>query len=43
MDKFGEKIESIRPIINYAKDKMIDEGVFREVKDMAKKMRDYMK
>ncbi|MDP4007255.1 MAG: diadenosine tetraphosphate hydrolase [bacterium] len=43
MDKFGVKIESIRPIINYAKENMVNEDVSREVKDMVKKMRDYMK
>jgi diadenosine tetraphosphate (Ap4A) HIT family hydrolase len=42
MDQFGVKIESIRPIVNYAKENMINEDVFRDVKDMARKMKDYM-
>ncbi|OGZ19423.1 MAG: hypothetical protein A3F95_03020 [Candidatus Nealsonbacteria bacterium RIFCSPLOWO2_12_FULL_39_31] len=43
MEKFGEKIESIRPIIDYAKENMVNEKVFKEVRDMVKKMREYMK
>lgn len=43
MDKFGVKIESIRPIINYTKENMINEDVFREVKDMARERKEYMK
>ncbi|MCP6726840.1 MAG: diadenosine tetraphosphate hydrolase [Patescibacteria group bacterium] len=43
MNKFGEKIESIRPIINYAKENMANEKVLSEVKEMVKQMRDYMK
>ena len=42
MDQFGQKIESIRPIINYAKENMVNEDVSGEVKDMVKKMADYM-
>ena len=43
MNKFGEKIESIRPMINYAKENMANEEISDEVKDMVKQMRDYMK
>lgn len=43
MDKFGVKIESIRPIIQYAKENMADENTIQEVKDMVRKMADYMK
>ncbi len=43
MNKFGEKIESIRPIIDHARSSMVNDGVFEEIKDMVRKMRDYMK
>ncbi|MBU2539589.1 diadenosine tetraphosphate hydrolase [Patescibacteria group bacterium] len=43
MNKFGNKVESIRPIINHAKENMVNDEVFLEVKDIVKKMRDYMK
>lgn len=43
MNKFGEKIESIRPIIDYARSSMVNEEVFKEIKGMVRKMRDYMK
>lgn len=42
MEKFGKKIESIRPIISYAKENMTDDKTAREVKDMVRKMKDYM-
>ena len=42
MGKFGQKIESVRPIIDYAKENMINENISLEVKDMVKKMADYM-
>ena len=42
MEKFGRKSESIRPIINYAKENMVTKEVFKEVKDMVKKMKKYM-
>ncbi len=42
MNEFGSKIESIRPIINYAKNNMVNEDVFEEVKDMVGKMKEYM-
>lgn len=43
MEQFGRKIESVRPIINYAKENMANEETFRQVKESAAKMRDYMK
>ena len=43
MEQFGRKIESVRPIINYAKENMANEEVFQQVKESAAKMRDYMK
>ena len=42
MDKFGKKIESIRPIIIYARENMTNEEVFSKVKEMVKKMKEYM-
>ncbi len=42
MNEFGGKIESVRPIINYAKSNMVNDEVFKEVKDMVGKMKDYM-
>jgi len=43
MKKFGRKIESIRPIIDYAKEKMVNEKTRKEIEDMVKKMKNYMK
>jgi diadenosine tetraphosphate (Ap4A) HIT family hydrolase len=43
MEKFGTKIESIRPIVNFSRENMINDKVFKEVKDMVEKMKDYMK
>ena len=43
MEKFGRKIDSVKPIINYAKENMVNEKVFKEVKDMVKKIKNYMK
>jgi len=42
MDKFGEKIQSIRPIIEYSKQNMTKESDLQEVRDYASKMREYM-
>lgn len=42
MERFGVKIESIRPIITYAKEEMIQESVLQEVRDAVKKMVNYM-
>ncbi|MAF14302.1 MAG: diadenosine tetraphosphate hydrolase [Parcubacteria group bacterium] len=43
MEKFGRKIESVRPIMLYAQKEMIDEKTAQEVKTMAAMMNDYMK
>ncbi len=43
MEQFGRKIESVRPIINYAKENMQNESIFAEVRDCVQKMREYMK
>ena len=42
MEKFGRKIQSVRPIINHAKENMINKDVFQEVKEYVKKMKKYM-
>jgi diadenosine tetraphosphate (Ap4A) HIT family hydrolase len=42
MEKFGKKIQSVRPIVNYAKKNMVTEEVFREVKEYVKKIKEYM-
>ena len=42
MEKFGRKIQSVRPIIDYAKEHMVSPPVIEEVKSQAKKMRAYM-
>ncbi len=43
MERFGIKIESVRPIINYAKENMVNDKVIAEVKEYVKKMKEYMK
>jgi len=43
MEQFGRKIESVRPIINYAKENMQNESIFAEVRDCVQKMCEYMK
>ncbi|MBL7159653.1 diadenosine tetraphosphate hydrolase [Candidatus Microgenomates bacterium] len=42
MEQFGRKIQSVRPIINHAKENMINDDVFKQVKDYVKKMKTYM-
>ena len=42
MEKFGRKIQSVRPIMNYAKDNMVSDDVFKEVKEDVKKMKEFM-
>ena len=42
MEKFGRKIQSVRPIMNYAKENMISDDVFKEVKENVKKMKEFM-
>jgi len=43
MEKFGNKIESVRPIMNYAKENMITDEIIKEVKENVSKMKEYMK
>lgn len=43
MEQFGKSIESIRPSMNYAKQKMADAATINQVKEYAKKMREYLK
>ena len=42
MEKFGRKIQSVRPIMNYAKENMLSDGVFKEIKEDVKKMKEFM-
>ena len=42
MEKFGRKIQSVRPIIDYAKENMLNEEVFNEVKECVRKMKEFM-
>lgn len=42
MDSFGRKIQSVRPIMEYAKKEMADEKHVAEVKDAAQKVRTYL-
>ncbi|MBI2665803.1 hypothetical protein HYX12_04235 [Candidatus Woesearchaeota archaeon] len=42
MDKFGRKIQSVRPIINYAKKNMVNDSVLKEVKKQVKTMKTYL-
>ena len=39
MEEFGRKIESVKPIMNYAKEKMLDEGSFEMVRLYVEKMK----
>ena len=42
MEKFGRKIQSVRPIMNHAKENMLSNGVFKEIKEDVKKMKKFM-
>lgn len=42
MERFGRKIQSVRPIMQYAKDNMVTDNVIREVKDNVKRMKEYL-
>lgn len=42
MEQFGRKIQSVRPIMDYAKGHMVNSDVLKEVKESVKKMKDYM-
>ena len=41
MEQFGRKIQSVRPIMNYAKENMMQEVVIKEVKESVAKMKEY--
>lgn len=43
MEKFGIKIESVRPLMKHAQINMLDEETANQVKQAAKQMNDYMK
>ncbi|MFH1474035.1 MAG: diadenosine tetraphosphate hydrolase [Candidatus Aenigmatarchaeota archaeon] len=43
MERFGRKIESVRPIMNYAKENMKNDKIIEEVKISVNKIREYMK
>ena len=40
--KIWKKIQSVRPIMNYAKENMLSDDVFKEVKDDVKKIREFI-
>ena len=42
MEKFGRKIESVRPIIDYTKENMTNDNVLSEVKSKVSIMREFM-
>ncbi len=42
MEKFGRKIQSVRPIMNYAKENMLSDNILKEVEDYVEKMKKYM-
>ena len=42
MEKFGRKIQSVRPIMNYAKKNMLNKDVFVEVRENVRKMKEFM-
>lgn len=43
MERFGMKIQSVRPIIEYTQQEMLDEDSLSAVRESAKKMREYLK
>lgn len=42
MERFGKKVESVRPIIDYANEKFKDGKNQEEISDMVKKIKKYM-
>ncbi len=42
MNQFGTKVQSVRPIINFAKQYMVKEHILEEVRQVAAEMRKYM-
>ncbi len=43
MEKFGRKIQSVRPIMNEAKEKRMTEKEIEKIKESVEKMRNYFK
>ena len=42
MEQFGRKIQSVRPIISYAKENMATDLNLKEVRNVARKIREYL-
>ncbi len=42
MEEFGKKIQSVRPIMNYAKENMLSDDIFKQVKEDVRKMKEFM-
>jgi len=42
MEQFGRKIESVKPIMNYAKKNMANEEIFQQIREAVAKTRDYL-
>lgn len=42
MEKFGREIQSVKLIMDYAKENMLSDDVSKEVRDYVKKMKKYM-
>lgn len=42
MDEFGRKIQSVRPIMNYAEENLVNEKMIEEVKSSVQKIKKYM-
>lgn len=42
MEKFGRKIQSVRPIMNYARENISNDDLLKEVKEDVKKMKKFM-
>ena len=42
MEKYGRKIQSVRPIMTYAKENMLDAKNFEQVRNYIKRMIEYM-
>jgi len=42
MDRFGRKVQSVRPIMNYAKENNLNDNSLKVVKENAEKMRVYL-
>ena len=42
MEKFGLKVESVRPIMNFAREHMVDEATIKQVSAEAQKIKSYL-